>query len=58
MEVVGKKNLKTHLRFDITSQLNRSPICVRRWKTLLDPVVGNTRGDMHRWKNRTQYQIV
>ena len=53
---------KTHFRFDIASQLNRSPdpIIKRFRETFVnDPVVGNTRGDTAiDWKNRTQYQTM
>ena len=57
-----EKFKKTHLRFDIASQLNRSPDpIVRRFRETFvnDPVVGNTRGDTAiDWKNRTQYQTM
>jgi hypothetical protein len=57
-----EKFKKTHLRFDISSQLNRSPDpIVRRFRETFvnDPVVGNTKGDTAiDWKNRTQYQTM
>ena len=58
-----EKFKKTHLRFDIASQLNRSPDpIVRRFRETFvnDPVVGNTtKGDTAiDWKNRTQYQTM
>ena len=57
-----EKFKKTHLRFDIASQLNRSPDpIIRRFRETFvnDPVVGNTRGDTAiDWKNRTQYQTM
>ena len=53
---------KTHFRFDIASQLNRSPDpIIRRFRETFvnDPVVGNTKGDTAiDWKNRTQYQTM
>ena len=53
---------KTHFRFDIASQLNRSPDpLIKRFRETFvnDPVVGNTRGDTAiDWKNRTQYQTM
>ena len=53
---------KTHFRFDISSQLNKSPDpLIRRFRETFvnDPVVGNTRGDTAiDWKNRTQYQTM
>ena len=57
-----EKFKKTHLRFDISSQLNRSPDpIIRRFRETFvnDPVVGNTKGDTAiDWKNRTQYQTM
>jgi hypothetical protein len=57
-----EKFKKTHLRFDIASQLNRSPDpIIRRFRETFvnDPVVGNTKGDTAiDWKNRTQYQTM
>ena len=57
-----EKFKKTHLRFDISSQLNRSPDpIVRRFRETFvnDPVVGNTKGDTAiDWRNRTQYQTM
>ena len=57
-----EKFKKTHLRFDIASQLNRSPDpIIRRCRETFvnDPVVGNTKGDTAiDWKNRTQYQTM
>jgi len=57
-----EKFKKTHLRFDIASELNRSPDpIVRRFRETFvnDPVVGNTRGDTAiDWRNRTQYQTM
>jgi len=53
---------KTHFRFDIASQLNRSPDpLIKRFRETFvnDPVVGNTKGDTAiDWKNRTQYQTM
>ena len=57
-----EKFKKTHFRFDIASQLNRSPDpLIKRFRETFvnDPVVGNTRGDTAiDWKNRTQYQTM
>jgi len=62
-DVLGFKiKLPFHARFDVASQLNRSPDpIIRRFRETFvnDPVVGNTKGDTAiDWKNRTQYQTM
>ncbi|MBN88640.1 hypothetical protein CMO95_03560 [Candidatus Woesearchaeota archaeon] len=53
---------KTHLRFDLAGQLNRSPDpLIRRFRETFvsDPVVGNPRGDTAvEWKQRTSFQTM
>lgn len=57
-----KTVLPGHWRFDISSQLNRSPdpLTKRFRETFIpDPVVGNPRGDTAvEWKQRTQYKTL
>jgi len=53
---------KTHWRFDLAGQLNRSPDpLIRRFRETFvsDPVVGNPRGDTAiEWKQRTSFQTM
>lgn len=53
---------KTHFRFDLAGQLNRSPDpLIKRFRETFvsDPVVGNPRGDTAiEWKQRTSFQTM
>jgi len=57
-----KTVLPGHWRFDISSQLNRSPDpLIKRFREtfISDPVVGNPRGDTAiEWKQRSQYKTI
>ena len=57
-----EKFKKTHLRFDLAGQLNKSPDpLIRRFRETFvsDPVVGNPKGDTAvEWKQQTSFKIM